>query len=80
MGQTGPQTEWTFRLDGLRCGHCARAVDDRLLEVPGVVRSRTSHPDQRAVVVVGPEVDPQALAAAIEETGYRVLERSSRPV
>jgi copper chaperone CopZ len=73
------QTEWMFRLAGLTCGHCARAVDDALLEVPGVLHSRTSHPDQQAVVVVGPEAEPAQLVAAIEAAGYRVLERSSRP-
>jgi Cu+-exporting ATPase len=73
------QTEWTFRLAGLTCGHCARAVDDMLLEVDGVVRSRTSHAEQQAVVLVGPEVDPQELVTAIETAGYRVLERGSRP-
>ncbi len=74
------QTEWTFRIDGMTCAHCARAIDDMLLEVGGVLRSRTSHADRRAVVVVGPETDPQELVAAIEEAGYRVRERSSRPV
>jgi copper chaperone CopZ len=70
--------EWTFEVDGMSCGHCARAVDESLRAVPGVVRSTTNHADGRAVVLAEPAVDAAALVAAIEGAGYRVLGRTSR--
>ena len=74
------RNEWTFQVGGMSCMHCARAVDDALGEVPGVERSKTDHAAGRSVVVADGDTDAAALVAAIEDAGYKVLARGSKPL
>jgi copper chaperone CopZ len=74
------RTEWTLQVAGMSCMHCARAVDEALREVPGVVESTTRHAEGRAVVVAEPSVSSAALTAAVEHAGYRVDGATSRPL
>ncbi len=72
------RTEWTLQVTGMSCMHCARAIDEALRGVPGVVESTTKHAEGRSVVVAEPSVTSAALIAAVEGAGYRVAGATSR--
>lgn len=55
---------------GMTCGHCEKAVEKALAEVPGVERVLKVSRTEQEVVLEG-DADPRALIAAIEEEGYR---------
>ncbi len=63
-------TSATYRVPGMTCGHCVRAVEDELRGVPGVESVRVDL-DTKVVDVSGTELDDEALRAAIDEAGYR---------
>lgn len=63
----------TYRVAGMTCGHCVTAVNEELVALPGVtdvtielVAGGTS------TVTVQSEapLDPEAVAAAVDEAGY----------
>ena len=59
-----------LRVSGMSCGHCERAVEQALSEVPGVTRVvSVSHAQGEAVVDGDP--DPEALVEAVAEEGYQ---------
>lgn len=58
-----------LRVTGMTCGHCEKAVEEALAEVPGVSRVvKVSRADEE--VVVEGEAESGALIEAIEEEGY----------
>lgn len=59
-----------FRVQGMTCDHCVRAVEAAVAAVPGVTRVAAELPTGRLVVDAGEPVDPAAVAAAVEEAGY----------
>ena len=59
-----------LRIEGMSCGHCVRAVEEALSEVPGVTSVQVEM--GRAVVEVAEGVTRQALAAALEEEDYQL--------
>ena len=74
------RTEWTLPVTGMSCMHCARAVDEALREVPGVLESTTKHAEGRSVIIAEPTVASAALIAAVERAGYRVAGATSRAI
>lgn len=64
------QTTWT--LSGMTCGHCEMSVREELGELPGVTAVEASHETGRVVVTSDGPLDPTAVAAAVEEAGYRL--------
>ena len=64
MGETE-----TYRVPGLHCAHCERAVKDELAAVAGV-ESVDVDLDTKLVTVRGRDLDDTALRAAIDEAGY----------
>lgn len=68
----GPMTEArTYRVQGMSCEHCVRAVTDELLATPGVVAVDVDL-DSGRVVVTGTAVEDDAVRAAVDEAGYEV--------
>ncbi len=65
--------EWTLKLEGMTCDHCARAVDEAVRRVPGVVESATEHPYGTIRIVAEAAVDGSTLAAAVASKGFSVL-------
>lgn len=59
-----------FRVDGMRCSHCAEAITAALLETPGVIHAEVSQPEGRAVVH-GHSLQREALIQAVTSLGYR---------
>lgn len=58
-----------FRVAGMTCGHCEKAVKSALESVAGPGKAKVSLADGKAWVE-GP-ADPAALLAAVAEEGYR---------
>ena len=59
-----------LQVSGMSCGHCERAVEQALSEVPGVVRVVSVSRTQGEAVVEG-NPDPRALVDALAEEGYQ---------
>jgi copper chaperone CopZ len=62
-------TEQTFRVPGMSCAHCERAVTAELLGVAGVVAVAVDL-DTKLIRVRGEALDDAELRAAIDEAGY----------
>lgn len=74
------RVQWELQIEGMTCEHCARAIDDVVRRIPGVVESSTSYADGRTSVVTSTEVEADTLSAAVAGKGYRVVRASSHPV
>lgn len=58
-----------LKVTGMSCGHCEKAVETVVADVPGVERVvSVSHTDEQ--VIVDGEPDPKAVAEAIQSEGY----------
>lgn len=66
------QTNLSFTVPGMTCGHCTSAVETELMKVPGVQTVQIDL-DTKAVVVAGDDLDWSALEAAVDEAGYEVV-------
>lgn len=64
------QTTWT--VTGMTCGHCETSVREEIGELAGVSSVEASHETGRVVVTSDGPLDPAAVAAAVEEAGYRL--------
>ncbi len=66
-------TSTTYKVSGMTCDHCVRAVTTELIMLPGV-RSVDIDLGEGAVTVTSDEpLDPEVVREAIDEAGY-VLE------
>jgi copper chaperone CopZ len=63
----------TFRVDGMSCGHCERAVTEEIGQVAGVQRVDVDLPGGMVTVVAVGPVDRADIAAAVDEAGYTLL-------
>ncbi len=61
----------TYRVPGMSCEHCERAVRAEIGSVTGVDEVAVDL-DTKLVTVTGDGLDDVALRAAIEEAGYEV--------
>lgn len=65
----------TFRVDGMTCGHCVRAVTEELTALPGVTGvdvDLVEGGSSPVTVTSDAPLDDAAVAAAVEEAGYAV--------
>jgi mercuric reductase len=70
--------ELTLTVEGMTCDHCARAIDDAVRRIPGVVESATDHATGKSRVVAEWGVDASTLAGAISGKGFRVVRQKAR--
>ncbi len=74
---TGPASSQlvsaTFRVAGMTCGHCERAVISELGSVAGVTDVRVDLASGSVTVFSGRPVDRGAIADAVDEAGYTLL-------
>ncbi len=65
------QTEKTYVVQGMTCGHCELSVTEAVEELAGVERARA---DRRAgtVVVCGGGFSDEHVRSAVAEAGYEV--------
>lgn len=62
----------TYTVAGMTCGHCEASVREEIGEIAGVTAVEASHETGRVVVTSDGPLDPAAVAAAVEEAGYRM--------
>lgn len=62
--------EHVFKVEGMTCGHCERAVQQALQAVDATAQVSIDRASQKVVVVS--QADAAALSAAIAEEGYSV--------
>ncbi len=62
----------TYRVPGMSCAHCERAVTDEVSALPGV-DSVTVDLGAKRVEVRGVGLDDGAIRAAIAEAGYEAV-------
>ena len=65
--------ERTFAIEGMHCAACGLLIDDTLLDLEGVVDSRTDLRSGTCRVRADDHVTDATLATAIESANYRVL-------
>lgn len=65
--------EKTLKVEGMMCGHCEAHVKSALEALDGVTEAKVSHESGTAVVTLSKEVADDALKAAVEAEGYKVL-------
>ncbi len=65
--------EKTLKIEGMMCPHCEMHVKQALEALPQVSAARASHTDGEAVVTLSGDVSDDALAAAVEAAGYKVI-------
>jgi copper ion binding protein len=63
-------SEQTFSVRGMTCDHCVHAVTTEVAKLPGVSRVDVDLARGTVTVVADPEVEPAAMAAAVDEAGY----------
>lgn len=64
-----------LRVDGMHCASCGMLIDDAVEDLPGVASSSTNVRRKRTRVDYDPAAtDPGAIARAIAELGYTVVE------
>jgi copper chaperone len=66
-------SQQTFEVTGMTCEHCVAAVNAKLSELAGVSRVDVDLPNG-VVVVNGPDIDGEAVRAAVQAAGYGVSE------
>ena len=68
MSDAPAETE--LRIEGMTCAACVQRVERSLSRVPGVRTAAVNLATHRAQVVTDSLVDPAALVAAVEATGF----------
>lgn len=66
-------TQQTFGIGGMTCGHCVQRVSNALAAVPGVTVDQVKV-GAATVTFDETRVDASAVAQAIEDAGYDVLQ------
>lgn len=71
--------EVELKLEGLRCGSCARAVETALQRSPGVIDATVDVPSAKAVVRYVPtKTSRDSLVQAVRSAGYDVKQPTAR--
>ncbi len=70
-----------FRVTGMTCGHCERAIAQEVTAIAGVTGVEVSAATGRLLVTSATELDDELVLAAVDEAGYTaVRDRSQLPV
>ena len=70
--QQQAQATHTFRVEGLQCERCAKAVEQALAALPGVSLVHCDAKTGTGWLKAEGEVSPQSMAQAVEKAGYRL--------
>jgi copper chaperone len=63
-----------YRVKGMTCDHCVRAVSDELGAVDGVLAVDVDLSSGDVTVTSDSPLDDAAVVAAVEEAGYEVVD------
>lgn len=70
----------TIEIEGMMCGMCESHINDVIRKtIPGAKKVSASHKKNQVTFVSDEEANPEALKAAIEDTGYHYISISSEP-
>ena len=69
----------TLKIDGMACGMCESHVNDAVRSKFPVKKVTSSHAKGETVILSEEDISEEALRAAIEPTGYKVLGYASAP-
>ena len=61
-------------IEGMSCGHCAHHVTEALEEVKGIKNVEVSLEERSARFEADPSVTDEAIKAAVDEYGYKVVD------
>ncbi len=59
-----------YRVNGMTCEHCVRAVSAEIAALPGVVDVNVDLPSGAVTVTSASPVPAQSIAEAVDEAGY----------
>ncbi|WP_222269723.1 heavy-metal-associated domain-containing protein [Modestobacter marinus] len=62
-----------YRVTGMTCGHCASAVTEEVVKIPGVTGVQVDVAAGRVTVESEQPLATNAVAAAVDEAGYEVV-------
>ena len=68
-----------FRVKGMSCEHCVRAVTDEITSLPGVQRVEVDLATGTVSVETERELGESAVETAVEEAGYELVRDASKP-
>ena len=63
----------TFRVTGMTCGHCQRAVTEEISRIPGIQGSTVDLATGSVTVTATQPVDRADIARAVGEAGYTLI-------
>jgi copper chaperone CopZ len=69
----------TVKIDGMMCGMCESHVNDAVRRAFPVKKVTSSHSKGITEILTESQINEEKLKAAIEETGYQVLDISIEP-
>ncbi|HEX4820310.1 MAG TPA: heavy metal-associated domain-containing protein [Acidimicrobiales bacterium] len=61
-----------FAVVGMSCSHCEHAISDEVTNIDGVVRATADATTGILTIEATHEIDPAAVAVAVDEAGYEV--------
>lgn len=67
----------TYRIDGMTCDHCARAVTSEISAIAGVTAVAVSVSEGVATVTSDAALPTETITAAIAEAGYQLVSAQS---
>jgi copper chaperone len=62
----------TFRVAGMTCGHCVRAVTEEVTKLSGVASVDVDLASGQVTVASAAPLDDADIAAAVDEAGYEL--------
>ena len=63
----------TYTINGMTCGHCVSSVNAEIGRLPGVSDIQVDLAAGTATVTSDRPLDPQTVAAAVDEAGYELV-------
>ncbi len=69
----------TVKIEGMACGMCESHVNDTIRRTFPVKKVTSSHKKGETVIISQEAIEEAALRAAIQDTGYQVLDVKSAP-
>jgi copper ion binding protein len=63
-----------FRVPGISCDHCVKAITGELSNLEGIKRVHVSIPDHKVIVEHTDQLTNDAIIAAINEAGFDEVE------
>ena len=69
-------TTTTYRVSGMSCGHCEKAISTEVGALPGVTKVSAAADTGLVTVVTEAPLADDTIRAAVDEAGYELLGRA----